>query len=110
MQPTDTLDPSAVPYSPAGFRRIGISPVPSPASLSRWNRKGIRNIRPVTFLRGGRRYITPRAVAEFFAAVTRAADGIVGTTYVLSSANAQPTHLDRTPLVDVERELDREGL
>ncbi len=71
----DTLAPDAVPFSPAGFRRLGVEPAPSPATLHRWRLRGLRGIRVVTFLRGGRRYITPEAAAEFFAAVTAAADG-----------------------------------
>lgn len=98
MSPIDTLAADAVPYSPAGFRQLGVLPVPSSATLARWRLRGLRDCRPETFLRGGRRYITPNAIAEFFAAVTRAADG---SRHAISS---QPTS------DDIDRELDRECL
>ena len=68
----DTLAPDAVPFSPSGFRQLGVDPAPSPATLHRWR---LRGLRIVSFLRGGRRYVTPAAAAEFFSAVTAAADG-----------------------------------
>lgn len=128
MLPDDTLDPTAVRYSPAGLRRLGIDPAPSPAALGRWSLKGLRGIRPETFLRGGRRYITPRALAEFFAAVTRAADGggaSASHTRGLCDSAAE-RELDGVHAADggdafapstrapsdseIERELDAEGL
>ena len=63
-------------------------------------------MRPNTFLRGGRRYITPHSLADFFAAVTRAANGDCDEQ--TSPHNlTQPEHKS---LADVERELDGEGL
>lgn len=65
----------AVPYSPAGMRQLGINPAPSPATLARWRLRGLAGVRPVTFLRGGRRYILPADLAVFFSSVTAARDG-----------------------------------
>lgn len=72
---SDTLATDAVPFSPSGFRRLGVDPPPSPATLHRWRLRGLRGVCIDTFLRGGRRYVTPSAVADFFGAVTAAADG-----------------------------------
>jgi hypothetical protein len=71
----NTLDPNAVPYTPDGFRAIGVVPPPSPATLHRWRLKGRFGFRIQTFLRGGRRFTTAVAVEAFFEQVTAAADG-----------------------------------
>jgi hypothetical protein len=91
------LAPDAVPYSSAGMRRLGINPPPSPATLARWRLRGLANVRPVTFLRGGRRYILPADLAAFFAAVTAARDGA-------------PVVLDADRDDADDRELDSAGI
>jgi hypothetical protein len=72
---SEALSADAIPYTPAGLRKAGIRPAPSAATLHRWRLRGLRGIRVLTFLRGGRRYVTPSALAEFFDALTVAADG-----------------------------------
>ena len=66
------LDASAVPYSPAGMRSLGVDPAPSASTLHRWRLRGVRGTRVTgTFLRGGRRWVTPQAMRQFFAQANR---------------------------------------
>lgn len=99
----DVLASDAIPYSPAGMKRLGLDPAPSPASLHRWRLKGRFGITCQTFLRGGRRFTTPEMMAEFFAAVTAAAD---------AGANPQTTRSakQRTAAIQTAAsELEAEG-
>lgn len=48
---------------------------PSYTTWWRWWRRGVRGVRLRTVVCGGRRYTTPRAVEEFIAATTAAANG-----------------------------------
>ena len=55
-------------YLPDGRR-------PSYTTWWRWWRRGVRGVRLRTVVCGGRRYTTPRAVKEFIAGTTAAANG-----------------------------------
>lgn len=98
----DVLDPTAVPYTRRGMVQIGLDPPPSDATLARWRLKGRFSIRPMTFLRSGRRYTTPAAMALFFEAVTAAADGEPNPSLSRVSRQRQ--------IRRAEEELDREGV
>ncbi|HEX5105013.1 MAG TPA: DUF1580 domain-containing protein [Pirellulaceae bacterium] len=69
-----TIDPYAIPYTPAGMKQLGLNPPPSPATLHRWRLRGLRGVRLETFLRGGRRFTTRDAVENFFERITAIAD------------------------------------
>jgi len=65
---------SLAPYTPAGVKSLGLPGSVSPATLHRWRIRGIRNVKLVTFLRGGRRWVTRQALQQFLEDVTSAAD------------------------------------
>jgi hypothetical protein len=68
------LAPDVVPYTSDGFIKAGVIPPPSPATRHRWRLSGLKGQRIQTFLRGGRRYTTIRAINAFFMAVNNVAD------------------------------------
>lgn len=70
-----TIDPNAIPYTPAGMKQLGLNPPPSPATLHRWRLRGRYGVRLETFLRGGRRFTTRDAVELFFERIAAIADG-----------------------------------
>lgn len=106
----DPLDPEAVPFSPRSFALLGITPPPSPATLHRWRLRGLHGVRIVTFLRGGRRFVTRGAISQFYASVTRAADSSTSAPYDKSAAHVFESSGDQADLADVDRELEQEGL
>jgi len=101
---SDTLSFDAVPYSPSGLQKAGVNPGPSPATLHRWRLRGLAGIRVRTFLRGGRRFVTRSALAEFFEQVTAARDGVPPF-----SSNQPAANRDRS-LRQAEAELDADGI
>ena len=62
-----TFNAAAAKFLPEDYR-------PSYATWWRWSQHGIRGIRLATLMCGGRRCTTPRAVEEFIAKVTAAAN------------------------------------
>jgi hypothetical protein len=100
---SDPLAADAVPYTTSGLRRAGIHPAPSSATLHRWRLRGLRGVRLVTFLRGGRRYVAPSALAEFFNAVTAAADGPSPPS--AASRQSRSREIERA-----EEQLDGDGI
>jgi hypothetical protein len=78
---------------------------PNPATLWRWRTKGVRGVRLVTSMIGGRRYVTPTALREFNDAVTAAA-----------SRNTEPSPIDsadeppRARSAETSERLKRDGL
>jgi len=98
----DTLASDAVPFTPAGLKKLGINPPPSPATMHRWRQGGLRGYRIETFLRGGRRYTTRAAVRTFFDRITLAAD-----PQRLDFKNPNPPNADAEQAM---RELQEEGI
>jgi hypothetical protein len=96
------LATDAVPFSPAGFRSLKIRPVPSAATLFRWKLHGISGVRIETFLRGGRRFVTPEAIAAFFQNTTAARDG--------HPAEPRTTSQRRRAMERAERDLRQLGM
>jgi hypothetical protein len=100
----NTIANDAVPFSRSGFRRAGIRPAPSPATLHRWRVRGLCGVRLETFLRGGRRFVNLSSIADFFERVTAARDGCQP-----SSPN-QPASKCDPSLRQAEAELDADGI
>lgn len=106
----DYLDPLAVPYTPAGFRALGVNPASSPATLARWRLTGIRGHRILTFMRGGRRYVTPQAVRDFFAATSSKDEPDTECPYRQPHERAPADSPMPSVANALEEELDLEGL
>lgn len=90
-----------IPFTPTGFRTIGVNPPPSSATLHRWRLRGIKGVRIASIMRGGRRYTTSHAVREFINAVTTKVDG--------PSHRVAVSHASAVLIRSAEKELDDAG-
>lgn len=93
--------PEYIPLAKA-LRRIGS---PSPVTVWRWTRKGIRGIRLQAWLIGGRWFTTAEAVDAFIAATTAAANGESESPQARESAASR-----RNSVSQAERECVAAGL
>ena len=53
------------------------------STIHRWRKRGVRNVRLETFLRGGVRYTTPEAIARFFGVLTKSSQGSLTNTAIM---------------------------
>ena len=66
----------------------------SPASIRRWILKGLQGVRLESYLMGGRRVTSRKALHRFFAGVTAAADRSRPAVAVASDQQARTTRAD----------------
>jgi hypothetical protein len=80
---------------------------PNPATLWRWRTKGVRGVKLVTKLIGGRRYVTRAALQQFIEAVTAAASASAGPP---SASESAANDLRHGRSAEMSKQLRRAGL
>jgi hypothetical protein len=75
---------------------------PHVSTVWRWVFRGVRGIKLLTIVRGGRRFTTHRYLAEFVSATTAAANG--------GSSSARTCRRRQRAIEEAERELEDEGI